>query len=232
MSAGSAEQQNRKLRSSGGQMEFVDFVLFHLRPRAHVLEVGCGDEGGLVDALLAAGHDALGIDPCAPVGPAFRRVTLEELEEPAAFDAVVASRVLHHVSPLDAGLDKLVRLAPLLLVDDFARERIDGPTRTWYEERYRLLVARGVEPRAPADLGEWRARHPDLHPGAALLAGFEARYEELVSEERPYFYRWLRDPATEQIERELIAAGEIQAIGLRYAGVARTETVRSAARSR
>ena len=214
-------------------MEFLDFVLSYLPPPpARVLELGCGDEGGLVPALGRAGYDALGIDPYAPEGPGFRRISLEELEEPASFEVVVASRVLHHVNPLEAGLDKLARLAPMLLVDDFARERIDEPTRAWYETRYRQLVAGGVEPRAPADLGEWRTRHPDLHSGAMLLAGIDARYDRLFSEERPYFYRWLRDPDTEQIERELIAAGEIQAIGLRYAGVASTETVRSSAPSR
>jgi hypothetical protein len=185
-----------------------------------------------VPALLGAGHEALGIDPYAPAGPSFRRISLDELEAAATFDAVVASRVLHHVNPFEAGLDKLTRLAPMLLVDDFAHERIDGPTRAWYEARYRLLAAGGVEPNAPSDLGDWRARHPDLHSGAMLFTGIDARYDELFREDRPYFYRWLRDPATERIERELIAAGEIQAIGLRYAGVAKTETVRSSAPSR
>ncbi|HEY7207489.1 MAG TPA: methyltransferase domain-containing protein [Gaiellaceae bacterium] len=214
-------------------MEFIEFVLSYLPDRpAQVLEIGCGDEGGLVPELAHAGYDVLGIDPHAPDGPAYRRISLEELEEPARFDAVVASRVLHHVEPLDGGLDKLARLAPLLLVDDFAHERIDGPTRAWYEARYRELAANGPEPKAPADLGEWRWRHPGLHSGDAVLAALEPRYDALFSERRPYFYRWLRDPATERVERDLIAAGEIQAIGLRYAGVARTETVRSAAPSR
>src|SRR5262249_53886462 len=156
-------------------------------------------EGGLVPALLGAGYDALGIDPHAPDGPGFRRISLEELEEPAAFDAVVASRVLHHVNPYEAALDKLTRLAPMLLGDDFAHERIDEPTRAWYRARYAELAARGVEPHAPPDLAEWRARHPGLHSGATLLAGIDARFDRLFSEERPYFYRWLRDPDTEQI---------------------------------
>ena len=214
------------------EMEFIEFVLSYLRePPARVLEVGCGEEGGLVPELVREGYDVLGIDPHAPDGSGFRRITLEELEELATFDAVVASRVLHHVNPLDRGLDKLARLAPLLLVDDFAHERIDDPTRSWYEARYRELAAGGADPKAPADLGEWRWRHPDLHSGAAVLAALEARFDEQFFEWRPYFYRWLRDPATEQAERDLIAAGEIQAIGLRYAGVARTETVRSDAPS-
>jgi len=215
-------------------MEFTEFVLSQLPPApARVLEVGCGEEGGLTPALAAAGYNVLAIDPDAPEGPLYRRIALEQLEESARFDAVVASRVLHHVHPLDASLDKLARLAPLLLVDEFAWERIDGPTQAWYEERYRLLAEGGTEPKGPPDLDDWRARHvAELHPAHVLLEAFAERYETLHLEDLPYFYRWLRDPATEELEAGLIAAGEIRAIGVRYAGVARTETVRSSAAAR
>jgi hypothetical protein len=216
-----------------GAMEFLGFVLSFLPPPpARVLEVGCGDEGGLVEALAGAGHEALGIDPEAPAGPHFRRIELEQLEPAERFDAAVASRVLHHVEPLGPALDRLAVHAPLLLVDDFARERIDGPARTWYEARYRELASGVAAPRAPADLGDWRARHPDLHDGRLVLEELRARYDELFFEERPYLYRWLRDDESLRLERELIAAGTIPAIGLRYAGAAKTETDRSPAESR
>src|SRR5919204_5969241 len=78
-------------------MEFTEFVLSQLPPApARVLEVGCGTEGGLVEPLAAADYDVLCIDPDAPEGPRFRRISLQELEEPQSFDAVIASRVLHH----------------------------------------------------------------------------------------------------------------------------------------
>jgi hypothetical protein len=94
-----------------------------------------------------------------------------------------------------------------------------------------VLVAAGREPKGPPDLGEWRARHSDLHPYETLRVEVDARYDERHFEWRPYFYRWLEGPATESLEAGLIAAGAIRPIGFRYAGVSK-ETVRSPADSR
>ena len=50
-------------------MDFTEFVLSHLPPApARVLDVGCGDVGGVVPALVEAGYDAYGVDPRAPAG--------------------------------------------------------------------------------------------------------------------------------------------------------------------
>jgi hypothetical protein len=205
---------------------FLDFVLERLPPApARVLEVGCGDEGGVTPALADVGYDVVGIDPRAPVGPLFRRASLEDFDEQGPFDAVVASRVLHHVDPLGPALDKVAGLAPLLLVDEFAPERIDAPTRAWYEAQHRLLVAAGVDPPGPADLGEWAARHPGLHPSHHVVEELARRFETQYLEWRPYLYRWLGDPSSEAPERTLVETGAIRALGFRYAG-ARTETTR------
>jgi SAM-dependent methyltransferase len=203
-------------------MSFVAFVLARLPPgRARVIEIGCGPEGGVVDALVRAGHDVVGVDPDAPEGGRFRRVEFEDLEEGGTFDAAVASRVLHHVRALGPVLDKIARLAPLLVVEEFAWERIDPPTQEWYETHRRSLAARGMDPRGPAELDEWRKRHPDLHPASTVLRELETRFEERFLEERPYFYRWLHDPGTQAVEAALIASRAIQPIGLRYVGVRR-----------
>jgi hypothetical protein len=199
---------------------FAEFALSHLPPApARVLEVGCGEEGGVVDELSRAGYDVLGVDPEAPGGSRFRRIRFEAYEETAPFDAVVASRVLHHVGLLEPVLDKIAGLAPLLIVEEFAWERIDAPTEEWYKRHRRELEARGEEPRGPASLDEWRTRHPDLHPATVVLRELETRFHERFREERPYFHLWLRNPATEAIETALIARGSIQPIGLRYVGV-------------
>ena len=79
--------------------ELAEFVTAHLPPPpARTLEVGCGS-GALARALVEAGYEVAAIDPAAPHGPPFLRVTLEELEPSGSFDAVVAA--------LDAGDDLL-----------------------------------------------------------------------------------------------------------------------------
>jgi hypothetical protein len=205
-------------------LDFTEFTLSHL-PSApqRVLEVGCGREGGVAPALADAGHDVLAIDPDAPEGPLYRQVTLEELEDPGPFDAVVAGRVLHHVDPLAPALDKLAGLAPLLLLDEFAWNHMDEPTVDWYERQHRMLVAVGCEPKGPPDLAEWRSRHSDLHPYETLRDELDARYDEELFEWRPYFYRWLEGPASEALESALIDAGAIRPIGFRYVGRTRSK---------
>ncbi len=201
-------------------MDFTGFVLAHLPPPpARVLEVGCGDLGGLVPALLDAGYDALGVDPHAPEGPSFRQASFEEVE--GEFEAVVAGRVLHHVRPLDEGLDRLAALGRLLLVDEFARELIDPAAQDWYEGQYRLLAAAGAEPPGPPSLDEWRGRHPDLHAEDVLLEALRARYEERAFERVPYLHRWLGGPSSEALEQTLTAVGAFPAIGWRWAGIRR-----------
>jgi hypothetical protein len=212
-------------------MELIEFVLSQLPPPpARVLEVGCGSDGGVTPALAAAGYDVLGIDPRAPDGPLFGRVTLEELE-PERYDAVVAARVLHHIADLDAALDKLAAAAPLLILDEFAWERMDEPTIEWYEGQHRMLALAGAEPHGPPDLAEWRREHDDLHPSDLLRRAVDARYRERYFEWRPYLYRWLGGPATFELERMLVDSDLIRALGFRYAGTS-TDTTRSAAASR
>jgi SAM-dependent methyltransferase len=213
-------------------MDFAAYTKAHLPPPpVRVLEVGCGREGGVARELAAAGYDVLAVDPEAPAGPLYRRVTLEELDDDGPFAAVVAGRVLHHVHPLGPALDKLARLAPLLVLDEFAWNHMDDPTVEWYEAQHRVLAAAGRRPKGPSDLAEWRSRHSDLHPYETLRAELDARYEERHFEWRPYLYRWLEGPASESLEESLIAAGAIRPIGFRYAGV-RTGTERSAADAR
>jgi Methyltransferase domain len=213
-------------------MGFFDFVLRELPPSpARILEVGCGQEGGIAPRLADAGYDVLAIDPDAPAGPLYRRIALEELDDAERFDAAVAGRVLHHVHPLGPALDKLAMLAPLVVIDEFSWNRMDEATVDWYESRHRALTARGRNPKAPPSFPEWLARHPNLHPYETLRCELDSRYEQRYFEQRPYLYRWLRDPETRTLEETAIAAGTIQPIGWRYAGV-RRETLRSAAEAR
>jgi SAM-dependent methyltransferase len=210
--------------------DFGTFALKQLPPAPRrVLEIGCGREGGLVELLADAGYDVLGVDPQAPEGERFRRAEFQELD--GEWDAVVAGRVLHHVNPLDGGIAKLASLAPLLIVDEFASNRIDAAAQDWYEGQHRMLRAAGADPYGPAGLDEWREHHPGLHTDDALLAALRAHYDELVYERVPYLYRWLGGASSESLEQTLIGAGAIPAIGYRWAGES-TSTTRSSAPSR
>lgn len=201
-------------------VNFPDYALRRLPPPPlRILEVGCGDQGGATPALVAAGYDVLAIDPRAPEGPNYRRITLEELE-PEPFDAVVAGRVLHHVTPLEPALSKLAELAPLLVADEFAWNLIDEAVQQWYERLYIERCAEGAHPTGPPDLDAWRSRHVDLHSSETLLAALDEVYETDDVEWRPYLYHWLGDE-TEPLERAAIDAGELPAIGYRFEGQAR-----------
>lgn len=194
--------------------DFAAFAIPRLPPApARVIEIGCGDLGGVVPALVEAGYDAIGVDPRAPGGERFRRIDFREMD--GEFDAAVAGRVLHHLTPLDEALDHLAALARVLVVDEFAWDLIDRELQAWYDaERARRPDAVG-----PPDIDRWRWRHPGLHPHDVLLAGLRARYDEIALEWVPYFHRWLGD--VDSPDR----------IGYQWAGV-RTSTTRSTASSR
>jgi hypothetical protein len=197
--------------------DFATFVFEQLPPPPlRVLEIGCGREGGLVAALAEAGYDALGVDPDAPSGERYRRAEFQTVD--GTWDAVVAGRVLHHVTPLEESLDRLAALAPLLVVDEFAWNRIDAAAQDWYESQHRLLRAAGGDPYGPPSLDEWRSRHPGLHPDDVLLPALRARYREVAFERIPYLHRWLRGPSSEALEQSLVDAAAIPAIGYRWAG--------------
>jgi SAM-dependent methyltransferase len=211
--------------------DFATFVFDQLPPPPRrVLEVGCGDAGGLVEELAARGYSSLGVDPRAPMGARFVQAEFQELDE-SGWDAVIAGRVLHHVNPLGAGLDRLASFAPLLIVDEFACDKIDAAAQDWYEGQHRLLRASGADPIGPASLDEWRGRHSGLHPHDVVLRELRARYDELVLEWVPYLSRWLGGPSSAALEQTLVDAEAIPAIGYRWAGT-RTSTTRSSASSR
>jgi 2-polyprenyl-3-methyl-5-hydroxy-6-metoxy-1,4-benzoquinol methylase len=187
-------------------VDVVAFVLGELPPPpAGVLEVGCG-RGELAEAMNRAGYEVIAIDPEAPSGPLFRRTTLEAFSEPGPFDAVVASRSLHHVDDLTAAVAKitaLLRPEGVVVLDEFAWDRLDK----------RSADEAGI------DLAEWRREHRDLHTAAAMLSELEERFEERSFSWEPYLHREARQVVGEKVERELIESRRLAPIGFRYVGV-------------
>lgn len=200
-------------------------------PPARVLEVGCGD-GALALALAGAGYDVSAIDPAAPPGPIFRRLKLEDLDpDDGPFDAVVASRSLHHVHDLGVALDRIVALltpAGRLILDEFAWDRLDLPTADWYYGQRRALAAAGREPHAPASLAacchDWREEHVGLHGHHDMQAELDARFDEALFVWTPHLYRLLDAEVSAALEEQLIASRAIQATGFRYVGIPRPPT--------
>jgi SAM-dependent methyltransferase len=210
--------------TSTGVLSVTDFVLANLpSPPALVLEVGCGD-GKLARKLAASGYDVLAIDPAAPDGPHFRRIKLEELEEDARFDAVVANRVFHHMGEgLEPNLERVARALEgggPFVADEFGPDRLDGPTADWYEGQRRILAAAGRGNERPG-AAEWEAHHSSVTASDVLLAAFRRRFEQRSYEEFPYLWRYLDGVASAELEQSLIDLGAIRALGYRFVGMPR-----------
>lgn len=206
---------------------FKEFLREQLRePPARVLEVGCG-QGELTTALAVAGYDVVGIDPAAPEGELFRRLTLEDLDADVRYDAVVAAYSLHHIRDLAAALEKVAGLLQpegVVVVDEFAWDLLDEPTLDWYWGQQRALAAAGAEdaPASPEELrAEWDADHLGLHGYVALRQELDERFEQVAFEPVPYLHRLLGGTSSAVLEQALVDASAIRPLGFRYAGVAR-----------
>jgi SAM-dependent methyltransferase len=200
-------------------MDVLQLVTAHLPSAAsRVLEVGCGD-GRLARALDDLGYQVVAIDPAAPEGAIFQAVSLEEFADPVRFDAVVASRALHHIHDLAGALSKLQRLlvpGGRLIVVEHAFDRLDERTAGWYLEN-----RRAKDPHAPlslqACLAEWEADHAGLHGYTAMRRELGLRFTERWFAWTPSLYLEL-GKALEGEELRLIEDGSIQATGFEYVG--------------
>jgi SAM-dependent methyltransferase len=190
---------------------------------ARILEVGCG-EGRLARALDELGYRVTAIDPDAPEGAIFRAVSLEQFADSDRFDAVLASRALHHIPNLGGALSKLQRLlmpGGRLIVVEHAWERLDEPTARWCLEQRRATHAHSAPGSLQACFEKWQADHAGLHGYAALRRELDERFTERHFAWTPYLYGELGQ-ALEQEERRLIEAGAIKATGFIFVGERRS----------
>jgi SAM-dependent methyltransferase len=191
------------------------FVRAHLPPPpARVLEVGAG-AGDLARLLRDGGYDVTAIDPASEHDDVVA-VALSDVDAaPASFDAAVAVLSLHHVEPLEpscARLAELVRPGAALVVDELDAGRLDDGAEAWWLEQRRVL---GREPphHTFAELRE------HLHPLERIHAALDHAFDLAAPVRGPYLYRWDLDHKLRTVEEELIARGELPALGVRFVGI-------------
>jgi SAM-dependent methyltransferase len=224
-------------------------------PGARVLDVGCGF-ASVARALALQGRIVLAIDG-DPNAIAGAEVTLHGTDavarlvefgaddglEPRSFDVIRFGRVLHHIPDLAGAVAHTATLlAPggVVIVEEFAPERIDERSAAWLVDRAAALAADGIVLEgAPADaavlLSSWRERVARmlLHSAEAVAAALRERFS--FGAERWEGGLWaelgkrLVDPDTAADvaarlvaeENAAIVAGNLPAVTLRLEGVLR-----------
>jgi SAM-dependent methyltransferase len=190
------------------------FVRANLPPSpARVLEVGAG-EGDLANALRVAGYDVVAIDP-EPRGDGVTAVALQDLDEPAgSFDAAVAVVSLHHVDPLDAScarLAEVLRPGATLVVDEFDVGAYDERAASWWVRQRQALGAQTTK--TPEAMVAELRHH--LHPLERVAAALDGGFHVGRPLRGPYLYRWYLNESLRPAEEDLIARGELPAVGAR-----------------
>lgn len=201
-------------------------------PPATVVELGCGEAGGHIPTLTRLGYRATGVDPEAPQGPGYQRISFEDYRPGGPVDAVIASVSLHHANDLGEVLDhasEIISVGGVMLVIEWFSEDFDEATARWCF-RHRL--------RDPSEPGAWLAElndewaasqlpweafrqswldHHQLHPAAAIRNELADRFVTTHESTGPYYFPDLLD-ADVLTEDAAISAGEIRPGCLRYMG--------------
>lgn len=216
---------------------------------SRILEVGCGS-GHFAHLLETRGYKVTAIDPSAEavasakaLGVAARQIDFLGFEG-EGYDALVFTRSLHHIHPLDQAVEhafSLLKHGGVLLSLDFDVRAMNAPTARWFYGLYKVLEAGDwaefhdhSEP-SEDPLETWDASHPEHHlsSGKKMITAVEKRFGKVESWKTPYLYRYflsdLRESAgslkvVEAIldwESRLIEAGEIAAMGLQFKAVKR-----------
>ena len=212
-----------------------------------ILEIGCG-RGELAARLLKDRYSVVAIDSDQGSVAAARRLgvdarvaTWPDFDE-GHFDAVLFTRSLHHIHPLDKSIrhaaDSLVGRG-LIIVEDFTYESTDEKTLRWFSSVIRLLEATELlivrdefldKLLSRTDVMKaWRENHEDeLHTAAEIDTQLEKLLGRVIREDAAYYFRYLANAiaATEKRdailqafvgqEDTLAADGSVIALGRRF----------------
>ena len=175
-----------------------------------ILEVGCG-AGELASHLLNDGYAVVAIDSdrdslasAQRLGVDARMATWPDFDG-GQFDAVLFTRSLHHIHPLDESVRRAAKsLAEggCIIIEDFAYDSVDEKTLRWFRSAIRLLEAAGlliVDDELlekilskTETLDAWRQNHKhDLHTAAEIGAQLEKLFTRVIEDDTAYYFRYI-----------------------------------------
>jgi SAM-dependent methyltransferase len=225
-----------------------DFVKRFLSAgRRRILEVGCGagdlaahlSRDGL--AVVAIDSDPESVAAARTLGVDARVATWPNFDE-NCFDAVLFTRSLHHIHPLDESIWRAANSLTdggRVIVEDFAYESADEKTLRWFRGAIRSFERAGlltvgddfVESvlSKSETLKAWRQNHEsELHTAAEIDAQLENVFGSVVREDAAYYFRYIakaigtakkRDAILQAFanqEEALGAEGSIVSLGRRF----------------
>ena len=212
-----------------------------------ILEVGCGT-GELAARLSKDGYAVVAIDSdrgsiaaAQRLGVDARIATWPDFDD-GQFDAVLFSRSLHHIHPLDESVRRAAKSlmeGGRIIVEDFAYDSADEKTLRWFTSAIRVLAATGLltisdevvkKVLSNAEtLSAWQQNHePELHTATEIDAQLEKMFGRVVKENAAYYFRYFASAITStekrnaileafaEQEETLAAGGSIVSLGRRF----------------
>jgi 2-polyprenyl-3-methyl-5-hydroxy-6-metoxy-1,4-benzoquinol methylase len=203
-----------------------DFVRRFLSSEGgRILEIGCG-AGELAACLLKDGYEMVAIDSdCDSIAAAQSRGVDARIAtwpdfNGGQFDAVLFTRSLHHIHPLD---ESVARAATSLtkggrvIVEDFEYDSVAEKTLRWFRTAIRSLEATGqLIPQARDEFLEkilaktetlkaWQQCHEhDLHTAVEIGAQLERIFDRVIKEDSLYYFRYIAGALPPSAKRDAI----------------------------
>jgi SAM-dependent methyltransferase len=212
-----------------------------------ILEVGCGT-GELAARLSKDGYSVVAIDSDDDSVAAAQRLGVDarfakwpEFDD-GRFDAILFTRSLHHIHPLDVSLiragDSMADSARIV-VEDFAYDSADEKTLRWFRSAIRLVQATGLLVEGDESVSKtlskaqtleawWTNHEAALHTAAEIEAELEKLFGNVVRKNAAYYFRYIakampdtkkRDAIIQALaeqEEALAADGSIIPLGRRF----------------
>lgn len=205
----------------------TEFVLNHIKPGRRLLDVGFG-QASILKNLVAGGVNVIGIDKNEElvenaiklgldvVHADFKQLSPDQLEP---FDAILFSRVLHHMEPLRETVGNILKLLKpdgIILVEDFCYERVDERTCAWLFGLAKMLVdqygndgdhhdwltsidllsSESPESFAQEAVSTWLLHHEEKHhiaPFEHVKSILSDEFDFTEEQRVPYLFRYLCD---------------------------------------